>query len=474
MGSKNKKCTSCEQKKQHHIHHPITLYSRVIMDRLMQWIWGKKDQATCTKKNGWETRNIVIENYAWLGDEGDFEEFSPEFVCFGHRWRLCIHPGGAGEGAEKKAKDGFASLYLYHLTDESISLQYSLCVRNPSNKDYIIQKFAEGCMTFNDENEACGAHSFCKNKTLLNNLVYGSLIVEVQMKLTTKPRLTNAVFVPENPLSSNIQKMFLDENTADCLIEVVRELPTSPCKKAKIEPVKFPVHQLILKQCAPMLAELCSNSKPGVDGIPSVQISDIKPDALRSLLRYVYGGKVLYNSSNIKDIIDAADKYGIVNLKLEAESKYVKRTTISLENVMDNLLYADAKNLALLKELVMDYIVANKLEVLEEVSFKGAPGTPTLMKDVLSAVARETKDGAANSNRFSTMRISVLRKKLSKKGLDIDGSRETLIATLNKAYEEEDDAISLSRLVAQMEEEGEFDDSSSSGDDSDASSDSDV
>ena len=141
---------------------------------------------------------------------------------------------------------------------------------------------------------------------------------------------------------------------------------------------------------------------------------------------------------------------------------------------MDNLLYADAKNLALLKELVMDYIVANKLEVLEDVSFKGAPGTPTLMKDVLSAVARETKDGAANSNRFSTMRISVLRKKLSKKGLDIDGSRETLIATLNKAYEEEDDAISLSRLVAQMEEEGEFDDSSSSGDDSDASSDSDV
>lgn len=320
-------------------------------------------------------------------------------------------------------------------------------------------------MTFNDENEACGAHSFCKNKTLLNNLVYGRLIVEVQMKLTTKPRLTNAMFVPENPLSSNIQKMFLDENTADCVIEVVRELPTSPCKKAKIEPVKFPVHQLILKQCAPMLAELCSNSKPGVDGIPSVQISDIKPDALRSLLRYVYGGKVLYNSSNIKDIIDAADKYGLVHLKLEAESKYVKRTTISLENVMDNLLYADAKNLALLKEAAMDYIVENKLAVLEEVSFKDCPGTPTLMKDVLGSVARET--GAANSNRYSTMRISDLRKKLYKKGLDIDGSRETLIATLKEA---EDDDISLSKLVAQMEEE----DDDSSGDDSDASSDSDV
>ena len=419
----------------------------------MRWIWGTKDQATCTIKNGWETRNIVIENYAWLGDEGDFEEFSPDFVCFGHRWRLCIHPGGIVEGAEKKAKDGFASLYLCHLTDESISLQYSLCVRDPSNKDYIIQKFAQGCMTFNDENEACGAHSFCKNKTLLNNLVYGRLIVEVQMKLTTKPSIANAAFVPKNPLCNMIQKMFMDESSAECMIEVVRELPTSPSKKAKIEPVKFPVHQLILKQCAPMLAELCSNSKPGVDGIRLVQISDVKPDVLRSLLRYVYGGKVSYNSSNVKDIIDAADRYGIIHLKLEAESEYVKRTTISLENVMDNLLYADAKNLALLKEAVMDYIVANKVDVLEEVSFKSAPGTPILMKDVLSAVARES--GAANGNRYSTMRISELRKELYNRGLDIDGSRETLIATLQEA-----------KLSAQMEEEGEFDDSSSSGDDS--------
>ena len=70
------------------------------------------------------------------------------------------------------------------------------------------------------------------------------------------------------------------------------------------------------------------------------------------------------------------------------------------------------------------------------------------------------------------MRISELCKELYKKGLDIDGSRETLIATLKEANEEDYSDIDLSKLTAQMEEED--DDSNSSGDDSDASSDSDV
>ena len=56
-----------------------------------------------------------------------------------------------------------------------------------------------------------------------------------------------------------------------------------------------------------------------------------------------------------KDIINACDKYGVVHLKLEAEATYVESTTITIDNMMDNLLYADSKNLALLKESVMDY-----------------------------------------------------------------------------------------------------------------------
>jgi len=54
--------------------------------------------------------------------------------------------------------------------------------------------------------------------------------------------------------------------------------------------------------------------------------------------------------SHAKEIIDAADRFGVVNLKLEAEASIVEGTTFTLENVKELLLYAESKNCALLKD----------------------------------------------------------------------------------------------------------------------------
>ncbi len=40
--------------------------------------------------------------------------------------------------------------------------------------------------------------------------------------------------------------------------------------------------------------------------------------------------------THAKDIIDAADRYSIINLKLEAEAAYVKSTDITMDNVMED------------------------------------------------------------------------------------------------------------------------------------------
>ena len=101
---------------------------------------------------------------------------------------------------------------------------------------------------------------------------------------------------------------------------------------------------------------------------------------------------------------------------------------------MDILLHADAKNCALLKEAVMDFIVENSVEVLEKVSMKDIPGG--MFADMLAAVARGGKKKVINKggkeDQFSTMRISDLRRKVHERGLDVDGSREMLIATLKE------------------------------------------
>jgi len=89
--------------------------------------------------------------------------------------------------------------------------------------------------------------------------------------------------------------------------------------------------------------------------------------------------------------------------------------------MMEHLLYAESKNCALLKEAVMDFILENKDEVLNTISFNGVIAPETVIKDVLAAVVRGEKKGGG---------ISELRRKAHKKGLDVDGSREMLTAAL--------------------------------------------
>jgi hypothetical protein len=111
------------------------------------------------------------------------------------------------------------------------------------------------------------------------------------------------------------------------------------------------------------------------------------------MLWYVYGGSVPEADlkAHAKDIIDAADKCSIVNLKLEAETAYVESTPITMDNVMDNLLYADAKNCALLKEVALDFLAANSIEASQKISFSNIPGD--LMKDLLVAFDRSRNRG---------------------------------------------------------------------------------
>ena len=134
--------------------------------------------------------------------------------------------------------------------------------------------------------------------------------------------------------------------------------------------------------------------------------------------------------THAKDILEAADKYNIVNLKLEAEAAYVESTAITAENAIDNLLYADAKNCALLTEAVMDFLTQSGEEVTARLSFDDVPGY--LMKDLLVAATRKRKTGN-KGDRFNMMRVSELRRKLHEKGLDVDDSREAMIAALKRA-----------------------------------------
>ena len=75
----------------------------------------------------------------------------------------------------------------------------------------------------------------------------------------------------------------------------------------------------------------------------------------------------------------------------------------------------------------------NGEDVLKKVSLENVPGG--VFADLLTAVTREKKK-AANAtveDDLSIMRVSELRLKLDEKGLDVDVSREAMIAALQES-----------------------------------------
>jgi hypothetical protein len=105
----------------------------------------------------------------------------------------------------------------------------------------------------------------------------------------------------------------------------------------------------------------------------AASIPEISDKMFGILLRYIYGFETSMlesDTSQTKEIIEVANKFGVTNLKLEAEARFVFLTTITLENVMELLHFADSKNCAILKEVVMDFILKNKIEILEKKYFQ--------------------------------------------------------------------------------------------------------
>ena len=202
-------------------------------------------------------------------------------------------------------------------------------------------------------------------------------------------------------------------------------------KRAKTSATVFHVHHIFLRLNAPALADMC---KPG--DVSPITITNVQPEIFKHLLYYCYGGKIDKDDlqSDAKDIIEAADRFGIVSLKLEAEANYVDTVELSLDNIVELVTYADSKNLALLKERCMDFLSsANKIEVAEKVSFDDIPSH--LMKDWMVSLARREGEESSKGDTFSTMRVSQLRQLAHEKGLSVDGSREMLIDAIKNNEE---------------------------------------
>jgi hypothetical protein len=124
----------------------------------------------------------------------------------------------------------------------------------------------------------------------------------------------------------------------------------------------FPTHSPIMYANAPLLSEICDQ-----ESCSTVVIYGIAPNVFQHVLEHIYAGvvsQVEFTLDYGKELIDAANRYELVKMKMAVENILVNECIIDAENVSEYILFSDAQSCPLLKEYAISYLTLNAQEVL--------------------------------------------------------------------------------------------------------------
>jgi hypothetical protein len=386
---------------------------------------------------------------------------SPSFHCLGHTWTLALYP--RGDKKDTDWEDGMMSLYLIHHSNMLfppilLRIEVGFAVI-----DFFGTPNATTTFAFWDDkhDHVCGLRKFMSHEVALHCRVHDTFVIEVRMRHVDYA----SPYIPENPSTRITAKDFFNtKEYADVIFEVGGEHNVQVGVKrrhtASLSSTKFYAHRMILSKAAPLLAEICGTAK--FESPSFIEIPDTSPDRFKEMLLYVYGFKIPDFGKNIyqlKDLIELANKYGVIGLKLEAEVLYVEWLSFTIKNVMKHFSFAETMDCAYLREKAIDFMVRNSTKVIKRKLIKKDEGPR--MSEIFAAVAR-SQARKKDEKELCVMSINELRYKAHEKGVDVDGSMETLIAALkssdgdgDKESEEEEEEEEESEEEESEEEESE-------------------
>lgn len=377
---------------------------------------------------GFVKTTVYIHDFAELTDR---EVTSPRFSCLGYNWSMVLFP----HGHDSATTDVVTITLRLCSTNENIIVEYGIAMNDNADDIFStkVSRFRRQC--------DCGHYTTMNRSAVLRRLVKGVFIIVVRMR----PTRQKPVFVPTNPSAcKTVQDLFMDMKSSDVIFEVGGGNHTNNTDdQGGIETPssRFYAHFLILKSAAPILAEIASTSD---DSPRIVEIPDVSSDLFKAMLLYMYGFEVPAlgeDNSFTQNIIRAADKYGLVYLKLEAEAYYVSSTTMTSENVMEHLQFACSNNCAYLKERAIDFIAENQFQVLRQLDVD-SPESCLSVSEIFACMARRERQSGVqgiDENEYHALCIVELRRLAHTKGLDVDGSRESLISALESGDDSEDE-----------------------------------
>jgi len=316
-------------------------------------------------------------------------------------------PGGEHDSDEP----GCIALYLNpdSRSNESLGLAFSFAIKgsNGAIYDELDHEFS-----FNPSwpaGSGCGGDCIQRDTILDPNnkiLKDGALCIDVRIQVKDKK---DGHYIPESKLCNRMLKLLESGDGSDASFKVGRST--------------FPVHSNILRSSAPILASHLPVSKKKSSAV----VKGISPTVFKLVLAFVYAEQNPSDKEILEHgmaLIDAADRYELVDLKMIVEHVLVRERILRTDNVCDYILFADAKSCPLLKEYATTYLLLNAEDVLKSEHSKRLKESGELLAEMLMQVS---------SSSASTLTVNELRLELGKRQLDVDGSKEVLMSRLEEA-----------------------------------------
>ncbi|TRY75243.1 hypothetical protein TCAL_09496 [Tigriopus californicus] len=132
--------------------------------------------------------------------------------------------------------------------------------------------------------------------------------------------------------------------------------------------LRFPCHKHMLASCSEVFEAMFSQENSSEAISNEVKIEDIDPDTLEKVLDFVYKDKVVDFEGLAINLIYAAEKYNLENLKILAVQRAVQQ--INVMNVSEVLILGDRVQSNTLKEAAMDFILRNIQSVRSSAGWK--------------------------------------------------------------------------------------------------------
>ena len=279
------------------------------------------------------------------------------------KWYCKLWPNGCREEFK-----GNISFTLASENDECITVKYE-CNVGKSNHGWI--KTANLTHQFIGKDDDWGFLTFVPHESVLQMkkkqlMSCGRMEFRMRISLVEEGTASPQVSLREDTseinrlrkLSENFSNLLLDENTLDFLIYCGDD--------------KLPVHRNILKSRSSYFNGLLSNDF-AENNTGHIVIENMDSDTVKSVIEYMYSGRLKDLESNSTQLLMAANMYDLPLLKKSCEDELI--STMTVDNVVDLFVLAEDHNAVELRVVAKTMILDNKEVIVEQEGWDTKLGT---------------------------------------------------------------------------------------------------